>query len=158
LFGWCERDRTGKLVVRPQRGSDALPLMNDDYWELAECLVPDHETADTVQGGVVRAVLRLTAECGRNGCGNWDAYFEALADFAEERFADGTLDPQLAALARSVLGRLRDYARRPGDQTESAYETLCRTLDDPLEQAATQWCHRHPTLIPFRPTADSGLD
>ena len=140
-------------------GHDALPQMNEDYWDLAESLVPDYGTADTVQGELVRAVLRLTAECGRNGCGNWDSYFEALADFAEERFADGTLDPTLAARARSVLGRLRDYARNADNQPESAYEALCRDLDDPLEAAAAQWCHRHPSLIPFRPAADyGGLD
>ena len=125
--------------------------MNDDYWDLAERLVPDHGTADTLQGELVRAVLRLTAECGRNGCGNWDNYFEALADFAEERFADGTLDAALAARAQSVLGRLRDFGRTADDQPDSVYEQLCRDLDDPLEEAAVQWCHHHPTPIPFRP-------
>jgi hypothetical protein len=56
--------------------------MNNDYWDLVDRLVPDHGAADTVQGELVRAVLRLTAECCRNGCGNWDGYFEALAEFA----------------------------------------------------------------------------
>lgn len=133
--------------------------MNDDYWALAERLVPDQGVAETEQGELVRAVLRLTAECGRNGCGNWDGYFEALADFAQERFADGALDPELAGRALVVLSRLRDYARNVDNQSEAAYAALCRDLDAPLEAAAVQWCQRHPTLIPFRPAADyGGLD
>jgi hypothetical protein len=130
--------------------------MNDDYWDLVDRLVPDHGIADTVQGELVRAVLRLTAECCRNGCGNWDGYFEALTDFAWEKFSDGTLDAPLAVRAQSILERLRRYGRRVVAQTESAYRELCRDIDDPLEAAAVQWCHRHPVSTPFLPAADYG--
>lgn len=146
-----------------------MPQMNDDYWELAERLVPEHGAADTVQGELVRAVLRLTAECTRNGCGNWGDYFEALAEFAADKFSDGTLETTLAERAQSILERLRDYGRGAGDpefgplnrpvtlaDEERVYRGLCNDMDEPLEEAAVQWCRRHPTLIPFQPSPDYG--
>jgi hypothetical protein len=113
--------------------------MNDEYWDLVDRLVPDHGVADTVQGELVRAVLRLTAECCRNGCGNWDNYFEALADFAWGRFCDGTLDTPVVDRARSVLQRLRDYGRTEGPRPEETFREVCSEInDEPLEDAAVQ--------------------
>ncbi|MFO0881105.1 MAG: hypothetical protein U0840_27595 [Gemmataceae bacterium] len=150
-----------------------MPRMNDEFWELAERLVPDHDVAPTVQGELVRAVLRLTAECSRNGCGNWDGYFEALAQFALDRFSDGTVESDLAGRARSMLEQVRDYGRSVGDpecgpmnrpdlppiplaEQERVYRILCDGMDEPLEEAAVQWCLRHPALIPFEPGPDHG--
>src|SRR5215218_10466842 len=111
--------------------------MNDDYWDLVDRLVPDHGPADTIQGELVRAVLRLTSECSRNGCGNWDEYFEALARFAWDIFADGSLDVGLGEEAGSLLDRLCRYGRGVEAQREE-YRELCRDLDEPLEKAAVQ--------------------
>jgi len=133
-----------------------LPQMNEEYWDLVDRLVPEHGVADTVQGELVRAVLRLTAECCRNGCGNWDSYFEALTEFAWDRFSDGTLDAPLAKRAHSVLERLRSYGRESSPRPEAAYREPCRDIDEPLEEAAAQWCQRQPAPIPFLPRADYG--
>jgi hypothetical protein len=130
--------------------------MNDDYWDMVDRLVPDHGVADTVQGELVRAVLRLTAECCREGCGNWDGYFESLADFAGDRFADGTLDAPVAERARALLDRLRSYGRNVDNEPESVCDELSREIDGPLEAAAVQWCQRHPAPIPFAPGPDYG--
>lgn len=134
-----------------------LPQMNDDYWDLADRLVPDHGVAATVQGELVRAVLRVTAECSRNGLGNWDDYFEALTEFALERFSDGTIDPRLADRARAALERLRDHGRIADTLPESAIDDLCSEHhDDLLEHAAAEWCRCNPSPIAFQPGPDYG--
>jgi hypothetical protein len=142
-----------------------MPDMNDEYWDLVDRLVPDHGPADTVQGELVRATLRLSAECCRNGCGNWDAYFEALADFASEKFSDGTLPSTTTEKAQVILDRLRQYGRMVASPSgpalhsvdeEQTYRELCRDIDAPLEEAAAQWCQLHPDPIPFRPGPDYG--
>jgi hypothetical protein len=131
------------------------PYGNEDYWDLVFRIVPDEGVADTVQGELVRAVLRLTAEFRREGCGNWDDYFEALADFAEAAFSDGTLDAPTADQACSVLRRLRDFGRTAGSHPPAVLEAFCRELrDEALEGAAVQWCQRHPAPIPFVPGPD----
>lgn len=143
----------GELIPSFDHGKrDSLPQMNDEYWDLVDRLVPEHGTANTVQGELARAVLRLTAECCRNGCGNWDGYFEALTEFAWDKFSDGTLDALLAERARSVLTRLRNFGRSEKPQPDPVYNELCHHInDEPLEDAAVQWCHRHPVPIPFLP-------
>ena len=150
-----------------------MPEMNNEYWDLVDRLVPNHGTADTIQGELVRAVLRLTAECCRNGCGNWDNYFETLTQFALDKFSDGTLDASLTERSQTILERLRRYGRSVGDpeagdlnqpfvpvitksEKEAIYSELCRDIDEPLEKAAAQWCLLHPTLIPFMPRSDYG--
>jgi hypothetical protein len=126
-----------------------IPGMNDEFWDLVDRLVPDYGPADTEQGELVRAVLRLTAEFYRNGCGNWDDYFEAMAQFAWDKFSDGSLDVSLAEEVRSLLDRLRSYGRRFDEPRDAEYRELIPALEKPLENAAAQWCQRHPEPIPF---------
>jgi hypothetical protein len=104
-----------------------------------------------------------------NGCGNWGSYFEALAEFAADKFSDGSLEAGLAERARALLDRLRDYGRSVGDpefgplnrpvaleNEESVYRGLCVDMDEPLEEAAVEWCRRHRMTIPFQPGPDYG--
>lgn len=127
--------------------------MNNDFWDFVDRLVPDHGAADTEQGELVRAVLRLTAEFYRNGCGNWDDYFESLAQFAWERFSDGSLEAELADRTRVLLDRLREYGRRQEERRDE-YIQLGTELESPLEEAAVQWCQRHPEPIPYSTGAE----
>lgn len=128
-----------------------MPNLNDEYWDLVFSLVPEQGEAETEQGELVRSVMRLSAECCRNGCGNWDAYFEDLADFAAHRFGDGTIETQCATLAIDVIKRLRDYGRelaRTNEQNDKVYSKLCDDIDDALETAAVEWCQSNPDPIP----------
>ena len=83
---------------------------------------------------------------------HWTTYF-----LTAPKFSDGTLAAPVAERARCILERLRIYGRRESPQPEAAYRELCRDInDEPLEEAAVQWCHRHPAPIPFLPGPDYG--
>lgn len=81
--------------------------------ELWELLVPSSGAAETVQGEVVRISGRIADEMDRNGGGNWDAQFRAMADAWLMHVASG------AALAEPTLAEARrlvaDVKRRDGD-------------------------------------------
>ena len=51
------------------------------FAERWEDLVPEEGPAGSVQGEILRAVGRLAGEDRRNGCVNWDTYFEDLVQF-----------------------------------------------------------------------------
>ena len=48
---------------------------------LWEDLVPEQGQATSIQGEILRAVGRLASEDRRNGCVNWDKYYEGLVEF-----------------------------------------------------------------------------
>jgi len=51
------------------------------FAELWEDLVPEQGHATSIQGEILRAVGRLAGEDRRNGCANWDRFFEDLVEF-----------------------------------------------------------------------------
>lgn len=126
------------------------------YSELLAELVPNAGPADTLQGEVLRAALRVTAEFFSNGCGNWPAdpaFFDGFVAFLLTHLCDGTFDAETEALAQNLLGRLRaygncDYALRSRDEELALSQQL-----DKIDQLALAWCLRHPELIP-RPRSD----
>src|SRR5262245_9864029 len=75
---------------------DPLPeLWGPEHSDLVDRLVPDHGPANTVQGEVLRAALRVNAEFFRNGCGNWPAdpeFFDGLVAFLLVHLCEGTFD------------------------------------------------------------------
>jgi hypothetical protein len=51
------------------------------FAELWEDLVPEQGPATFIQGEILRAVGRLAGEDRRDGCVNWDKYYEDLVEF-----------------------------------------------------------------------------
>ena len=128
--------------------------LRESYWDLVFRLVPKSGSAETVQGELVRAALRLGAELSREGCGNWDDYYERLCDFAVARLSDGTLENDTASAAERTVERLRAYGRsqrdEDADEDEDEYDELCDELDNRLQDAAVKWCYANPYRIPYR--------
>ena len=71
----CSADvsRHGERLILNQRART--------FAELWENLVPEQGPATSVQAEILRAVGRLAGEDRRDGCVNWDKYYEDLVEF-----------------------------------------------------------------------------
>lgn len=122
-----------------------------EYYGLLADLVPNSGPADTVQGEVLRAALRVTSEFSSSGCGNWRAdptFFDGFVAFLLAHLCDGTFNAETEALGRKLLARLQTYGNCDYD-LRSRDEMLA--IDKQLgtiNQLALAWCLRHPELIP----------
>lgn len=124
--------------------------MSQEFFDLFDQLVPESGQAATVQGEVVRAVMKLCNDFVSNGYANWDAGYERLAAFALRHLTDGTFGPQTCAGIRSDIEHAQAYGRREdtgGYDLEAAF--------DRLMQATVAWCQKHPGPMPHNP--DPGL-
>src|SRR5262245_26967512 len=127
-------------------------LWGSEHCDLVDRLVPDSGPANTVQGEVLRAAMRVKAEFYRNGCGNWPAdpeFFDGFVEFLIAHLCDGTFDAETEVLVKNLLTRLRayghcDYPLRSEDEKWSLDKEL-----DKVEQIAVAWCLRHDELIPW---------
>jgi hypothetical protein len=107
--------------------------------DLFERLVPNSGQAGTVQGELVRCLVRLHREAVVNGNLNWDDGFRRMHAWMGRHLLDEQvfLQPQLRAI-KSDLGRTHS-GRSP-------------CLDDEiwarLRHAVGLWCRAHQDLIP----------
>jgi hypothetical protein len=104
------------------------PLWGSEHCGLMADLVPNSGPADTVQGEVLRAALRVTSELNSSGCGNWRAdptFFDGFVAFLLSHLCDGTFNAETEALAKNLLGRLRAYGNCDYDlRSRDEYLTL----------------------------------
>jgi len=133
---------------------EPLPnLYGPEHWDLVDRLVPDHGAADTVQGELLRAALRVTSEFSRNGCCNWledPEYFEGLVAYLLAYLCDGTFDAATVQWVRDILSRAQAHGRLDyGLRSRDEEQALIRELDR-VEQLAAAWCLRHPELISWQ--------
>ena len=120
--------------------------MSKEFFDLFDQLVPESGQAATVQGEVVRAVMKLSSDFVSNGYANWDAGYERLSAFALRHLGDGTFGPQTCVGIRSDIEHAQAYGRGEdygGYDLEAAF--------DRLMQASVGWCRRHPDPIPHTP-------
>ncbi|MFO0822326.1 MAG: hypothetical protein U0792_04285 [Gemmataceae bacterium] len=130
---------------------DDLPEQ-EDFWELVQEHVPDYGSAKTVQGEIVRAVMRVVAEFHRNGCGNWpgSSFYNGLVTFLLTYLCDGTLEPECEAFARELIGQLQTYGECDFDVRSPELERVLLRDLDLLHRVAAAWCQKHPELIPWQ--------
>lgn len=133
---------------------DLLEFVGDDEFdELVDRLVPSHEEADTVQGEILRSVLRISAEFEREGCGNWresPEFYGGFVQFLLEHLCDGTFDEEVETFTRELLLLVQRFGESETDDSSSESErVLTRDLNH-LEPIAAAWCLRHPDLIPHK--------
>jgi hypothetical protein len=133
---------------------EPLPALYESgslYYGLLADLVPNAGPADTVQGEVLRAALRVTSEFSLSRCRNWSAdptFFDGFVTFLLAHLCDGTFNAETELLARKLLSRLQaygncDYGLRSRDEMLAIEQQL-----DTINQLALAWCLRHPELIP----------
>ena len=120
--------------------------MSQEFFDLFGQLVPESGQASTVQGELVRSVMKLANDLVSNGFANWDAGYERLCAFALRHLADGTFGPQTSTGIRTDIEHIQKYGRRE-DTGGYDLEAAC----DRLMQASVGWCHRHPDYIPHNP-------
>jgi hypothetical protein len=68
------------VLMYHDTGSGSFEASARTFAELWEDLVPERGHAPTIQGEILRAVGRLAGEDRRNGCVNWDKYYEDLVE------------------------------------------------------------------------------
>jgi hypothetical protein len=137
---------------------DPLPkLYGPEHWDLVDRLVPDHGAAETVQGELLRAALRVSAEHCRNGSSNWledPDYFDGFVAYLSAHLCDGTFDAETEQSVRSILLRAQTYGKSDSaHRSREESEALSRDLDT-IEQLSAAWCMRHPELIPRKARAE----
>lgn len=141
-----------KILSIPRRDFlDDLPEhWGEEHEALVFELVPEHGAADTVQGEVLRAALRVTAEFFREGCGNWSEtpeFFREFVEFLLTHLCDGTFDSETDSFTRELLSMLTNFGESDSSsQSPDDEEVLDRDLNI-LEQIAAAWCLRHPDPI-----------
>jgi len=120
--------------------------MSQEFFDLFDQLVPESGQASTVQGELVRAVMKLANDLVSNGFANWDAGYERLCTFALRHLGDGTFGAQTSTGIRTDIEHIQKYGR--GEDTGGYdLEAAC----DRLMQASVAWCQRHPDHIPHSP-------
>jgi hypothetical protein len=120
--------------------------MSQEFFALFERLVPESGQASTVQGELVRSVMKLANDLVSNGFANWDVGYERLCAFALHHLADGTFGPQTSTGVRTDIEQIQKYGRGE-DIGGSDLEAAC----DRLMRASVAWCQRHPDPIPHSP-------
>ena len=123
--------------------------MSQEFFDLVEQLVPESGQASTVQGELVRAVMKLANDLVSNGFANWDAGYDSLCGFALRYLEDGTFGPQTCTGIRTDIEHIQKYGRRE-DTGGYDLEAACGRL----MQASVAWCHRHPNHIPHSPNPE----
>jgi hypothetical protein len=93
-------------VCRNTVSASAPAPMSQELFALFERLVPASGQASTVQGELVRSVMKLANDLVSNGFANWDAGYERLWAFALHQLADGTFGPQTSTGVRTDIEQI----------------------------------------------------
>jgi hypothetical protein len=118
---------------------------------LWETLVPESGQADTVQGELIRCIVRLGSEAIRNGNCNWDKEFEMMATFLASHLGDGTFERHLTNQIQEDIALVIAAGNDPdnGAYVHEGDDAYTRLTDRVVE-----WCQKHPSPIPHTPNPD----
>jgi hypothetical protein len=114
------------------------------FSELWADLVPAQGQATSVQGEILRAVGRLAGEDRRNGCVNWDKYYEELVEFLRtclpsERVFNAAQRARMSKDLDAVLANGR----------EGIDYQVIRVVFGRLIEDAAAYCQACPNPIPL---------
>jgi hypothetical protein len=107
--------------------------------ELWELLVPSRGPAKTVQGEVIRVTGRISDEWERNGGGNWDRDYAAMAKSLADYVQRG------AALAASEVSEIKETVRALRERDGEG--------NDRLAELAVAWVLKNPEPLALDPPA-----
>lgn len=113
-----------------------------DLWRQ---LVPASGQADTVQGELIRVVVKLEDECFRNGNMNWDMGHRMLTNFLQKYLRDTNLfDAATIGQIESDIADIRDFGsgKKQPNFKENQEDAFDRITDRIVE-----WCQAHPEPV-----------
>lgn len=106
---------------------------------LWQTYVPKQGQAETVQGELIRAIVKLKGEAQRNGNINWDRGFVIFCDFLETTLCDsGVFDRSQCKEIRKNIKVLRKY--------KSPY--IDDDIYDEITDRIVEWYFHHQEPIP----------
>jgi hypothetical protein len=111
-------------------------------------LVPKSGQADTVQGELVRVIVKLEDECLRNGNCNWDRGHRMFTNFLYRHLRDAAVfDALTISRIEADIAEIRDYGSGKKQPTfkEDEEDAFDRITDKIVE-----WCRQNPTPIPHK--------
>jgi hypothetical protein len=121
------------------------------FAELWEDLVPEQGQATSIQGEILRAVGRLAGEDRRNGCVNWDKYYEHLVEFLRNWLPNERV---FNAVQRARMSKDLDAVVANG--REGIDYQVIRVVFGRLIEDAAAYCRACPDLVPIeqRPSVE----
>jgi hypothetical protein len=131
------------VLMYHDTGKDTFAADARLFAERWEVLVPEKGQATSIQGEVLRAVGRLATEDRRNGCINWDQFYELLVEFLHTRLPNHEIFN-----AKRCARILRDLEAvvvngRNGLAAEEIRVVFGRLIED-----AVAYCQALPELVP----------
>ena len=96
-------DQHAAVLMYHETATGSFEVSVRIFAELWEDLVPERGQASSMQGEILRAVGRLAGEDRRNGCVNWDSYYDELVEFLR------TSLPNERVFARAVREDLEGF-------------------------------------------------
>jgi hypothetical protein len=112
-----------------------------EFWE---DLVSEQGRATTIQGEILRAVGRLAGEDRRNGCVNWDKYYEDLVEFLRSYLLNERV---FNAAQRARISRDLDAVVENGRKGID-YQVI-RVVFGRLIEDAAAFCRDCPDIVPL---------
>jgi hypothetical protein len=121
---------------------------SSEHEKLWTRLVPERGgQAETLQGMLLIAALRLEREMINAGGANWSdrrQEYEAYCDLVLRYLCDGTFDERLSDVVRNAIGSLRRWMN-----CEIAGADRVADLVGNLRPLAYHWCRLHADPIPW---------
>lgn len=136
--------------------------------KLWEKLLPAQGASDTLQGELVRALLRLESEYYKNGMMNWgdgSKFYENLTELIHKTLKS---DPGFSGLVKSIIDADISEIKESGQNGKAMATGKKRPTDafggnflipadvekshSRLGALIVLWCERHPEPIPYPPT------
>jgi hypothetical protein len=137
-------DRREDLMLYPH----GKGRYQEEARRLWDALVPPSGQAATVQGELIRCIIRLGSESYRNGNANWDRGFVLMAKFLAEHLCDGTFDE---GVNRQIEADVAMVIAAGHDDNNGAYVHEGEDSYTRLTDRVVEWCQRHTELLPHLP-------
>jgi hypothetical protein len=144
-------------MVRKKKRHQLDPFFRRDpngEWELVSRLVPEKGLqAETLQGTLLLANLRLWKEMASSGGANWDdnvIMYDAYCEILIHHLCDGTFDAKKERFVRHTIYSVKRWMS--GEVKEGNW--IVRALSD-LQTLICNWCLLHPD--PIKWSFDGGI-
>ena len=133
------------VLMYHDTGHDAFEVNARTFAEFWEVLVPEQGPANSIQGEILRAVGRLAGEDRRNGCVNWDKFYEEFVEFLRAWLPN---EGVFNATQRARI--LQDLDAVLLNGREGIPHQVVRVVFGRLIEDAAAYCRACPELVPMK--------